>query len=434
MKVWISPDGTSADLSNEIGSKAVALQGAWEKGVRFLALPVENLRDSATWILASFRSGVTAVPLPPGLPIPAQEARLAQLPAGKVAFSSALSLSLPPEELPPLRPLEDHWILIFTSGSSGNPKAVALSGKALKANALAHATHSNAAKASWLLDLPLYHIGGLSTLTRAFFNGSPLALGSERFDPESTSLWIESGLIQGISLVPTTLHRLLSFGCTNFSPLRMILLGGAPASDELQIRAHKAGAPIRLTYGMTENASQIATETTGESGLKPLPCVEIKIGPDKEILIRSPMLSDGFFQEGRLAPLPVNEHGFFHTGDLGEFRDDKLVVSGRKSELIISGGLNLFPSEIERVLSELSGIADCGITSRPDPEWGEVVCAVIVESSRGFFQMEKIKQELKAKLEPRKIPREWITVSKIPRSSTGKILRAELRSLIPTRS
>ena len=432
MKVWISPDGNSADLTNEIGAKSVALGEAAARGARFLALPVENARDAATWLLASFRSPVTAVPLPPGLPIPSLEARLAQLPAGTVVLPGALQLARPPATLPPLKAGQEIWAVIFTSGSSAEPKGVALSGDALRSSAEAHAAHSGQGDACWLLDLPLYHVGGLSVLTRALFLGSPVALGPSRFDPLATAAWVDSGLIGGLSLVPTTLHRLLETS-VNPSRLALILLGGAPASDELLSRARERGAPVRLTYGMTEHASQIASERAPGSGLEPLPGVEVRLRPDGEILVRSPMLARGFFRDGLLDPLPL-ENGFFATGDLGGPANGKLTISGRKSELIISGGMKLFPLEVERALQALPEVADCAVLSRPDEEWGEAVCAAVVETEPGSFDQEKARAELKKSLEARKVPRHWFLVQKIPRSAAGKILRAELRALIPIRN
>lgn len=433
MKAWLDPEGTSADLSNEICAKSAALAHVALKGARFLALPVENTRDTATWILASFRSSLAVVPLPPALPIPALEARVAQLPKGTVIFPGAVTLARPPASPPPVKSLEDTWAVIFTSGSSGEPEGIALSGSALKASALAHASHNGAPKLSWLLDLPLFHIGGLSVLSRAFFLGSEIALGPPRFDPTQARAWIESGFVQGISLVPTTLHRLLDGGGPDFSKLRLVLLGGAPAPQDLVSLALMRGAPLRLTYGMTEHASQIATEIHSSGGLVPLPGVGVRVSEEGLISIQSPMLATGIYRDGKLEPLPLTD-GYFVTGDLGSFDGGKLHVTGRRSELIISGGMKLFPLEVERELALLPGVLDCAIVSTPDPEWGEIVCALVVEKSPGTFDSEVARSALKGVLEARKVPRQWFLVPRIPRSAAGKILRPELRQLIPTRN
>jgi|GEM_PF-2281475 len=437
VSVWLNPSGNKADLTNEVGAKAAALAVAAEQGRKFLALPIENSRDAATWILASFHSAVTVVPLPPALPLPALEARLSQLPPGEVVFPGALSFSKPDGAPPVLRPLEETWAVIFTSGTSGEPKGIALQGSALKQSALAHAEHSGAGDACWLLDLPLYHVGGLSILSRALFLGAPFALGPSRFDAAGTSAWINSGLVQGLSLVPTTLFRLLKETSVDFAKLRLILLGGAAADPELLTAAKTRGAPIRLTYGMTEHCSQIASEKEPGAGLEPLPGVELRFDPDGEVLVRSSALAAGFYRGGSKHVLPLL-NGFFATGDLGEFQDGRLNLHGRKSDLIITGGMKVFPLEIEREIARIPGVLDCAVTSAPDPEWGEILCAAITERSPGEFDQSLVREALARNLEPRKIPRRWSIVTSIPRTATGKIQRAELRRLVdpstPTRS
>lgn len=437
VNVWLNPHGDRADLTNEVTLKAAALIQAASTGSRFLALPVESMRDAATWILASFYSPITVVPLPPSLPMPALEARLAQLPQGEVVFPGSLSFSKPEGTPLVLRPLEETWAVIFTSGTSGEPKGVMLQGSALRHSALAHAEHSGAGDACWLLDLPLYHVGGLSVLSRALFLSAPIALGPLRFDVTETAAWINSGFVQGLSLVPTTLYRLLKQENVCFERLKLILLGGAAADPELVSAAIKAGAPIRLTYGMTEHSSQIATEKNPGAGLEPLPGVELRFDPDGEILVRSPCLAAGLYRSGLKQALP-SLNGFFPTGDLGELKDGKISLIGRKSDLIITGGMKVFPLEIERELSRVPGVLDCAVTSVPDPEWGEILCAAVSEQTTGEFDQSLAREILARSLESRKIPRRWAIVKAIPRTPTGKILRAELNQLMsgstPTRN
>jgi len=425
VKAWLNPTGDLADLSNEVGAKAACLAAAFEKGVRFLALPVEDTRDSATWILACFHSPVTVVPLPPSLPLPALENRLAQLPKGSVAFPGSLRPVKPEAALPRLRDLKEIWAVIFTSGSSGEPKGIAVSGTALKSSAFAHAEHCGFPAATWLLDLPLYHVGGLSVISRALFLGSVVAFGPPRFDQDATAAWIQSGRVQGLSLVPTTLFRLLQNRVLDFTALKLILLGGDSTPREIIAEATDRQAPVRLTYGMTEHASQIATEKNAGSGLEPLPGVEIQIASDGEIFVRSECLALGFFRGGELVPLPL-ENGFYGTGDLGAFCEGKLTHQGRKSEMIVSGGMKVFPMEVEGALAKVQGVQDCAVSSMPDKEWGEVLCALVVETEPGKFDSALAKESLARILETRKIPKIWSIVELIPRSPTGKILRSEL--------
>lgn len=427
MRAWFDPEGEGVELREEILAKAHALQKAHAEGARFVVIPTRDLRESATWIFASFRSPLAAVPLPPYLPGSMAARRLAQLPPGTVVSADSLKPAKIGISQP--KPLGAVWAVIFTSGSSGEPKGVALSGAALESSAKAHAEHSRAPNSTWLLDLPLFHVGGFSVLSRSHFLGTNVALSQPKFHAARTAAWLNSGKVQGISLVPTTLFRLLHEPGVNFSGLDLILLGGAASDPILVDEALNRGAPVRLTYGMTEHSSQIATEGKPREGLRALPGVELKIDNKEEILVRSPCLASGFFREGILIPLPLLEDGFFATGDLGECAEGKLTVRGRASELIVSGGKKVFPSPVEGALAKLPGVRDAAVFPEPDPEWGEVVCAAIVEESSGAFCADEAKRALALNLEAHEIPRRWVILNAVPRSEAGKVLRSELRKM-----
>lgn len=423
MKAFLSPAGDSTNLLEGLAQRSARLHAAHAGGARFLAVTVHDNHEAAAWALACFHAPLAFVPLPANLPAPARAARLAQLPAKEI---------ITPEELPSAAPFALHlrakqevWAVIFSSGTTGEPKGVALSGAALEASARAHATHSGAAHACWLLDLPLYHVGGLSVLTRAFFLQAPLALSRPQFSAPATAEWVRSGLVQGLSLVPTTLIRLLREEVP-FEKLDLVLLGGAPAAPELVSEARARGAPIRLTYGMTEHASQIATEIS--EGLEPLSGVELTIERD-EILVRSPALARGYFVKGELRPLPLRD-GFFPTGDLGALERGQLRIFGRVTDLIITGGKKVFPAEIEAALASMPGITDCAVMGLPDPEWGEAVVAAFV----GDADPAAVRESLKARLEGFKVPKRFVRVSAVPRTPSGKVLRAELRALLQSQS
>jgi O-succinylbenzoic acid--CoA ligase len=414
MKVWTSPVAPEIDLYDGVPARAASLAAC---RARFLVVPVDDNLDASRWALACFHSHVTFVPVPAGLPAPALERRLRQLP-GDVAFPGSLA----PREataLPPLRAKPDVWAVIFTSGTTGDPKGVALSGAALEASARAHAAHSGSA--DWLLDLPLYHVGGLSVLTRALFLGSALGLAAPRFSASSTAEWLASGRVRGISVVPTTLLRLLDAGA-DFSRLSIALLGGAPASPDLRARAVAAGVPVRATYGMTELASQIATETAPGDGLRPLPGVELSLDGE-ELLVRSSALAEGYYVNGALEPLPLRA-GFFATSDLGELRGGRLTLFGRKSDVIITGGKKLHPAEIEAAIAALPGVGECAVVGIPDPEWGE--CAVAAVVTRDAFDERMAEKMLRKSLESWKLPKRWVRVDSLPRTPTGKVVRREL--------
>jgi O-succinylbenzoic acid--CoA ligase len=433
LKAWLNPDGEFTDLLPEALIRAARLAAAAKRGARFLALPTLDSRDAATWILASFHSPLAVVPISPALPEAARDRLLAQFPAGSIALAAETQALQPdPDFVRRAKSLKEIWAVIFTSGSSGQPKGIALTGSSLKAAAVAHAEHSQAGECCWLLDLPLNHIGGFSVISRAFFLNAPVALGGPRFDAQASADWISSGHVQGLSLVPTTLFRLLQLPDQNFSPLKLVLLGGAPCEPTLVEQALERGLPVRTTYGMTEHCSQIATERSARGGLEFLPHVEFRISGEGEISLRSPCLASGFFQRGKFSPLP-KEEGFFATGDLAEWKDDRLFIRGRKSEMIISGGVKIFPAEVERELIKNPAIKDCVVAGLPSPEWGEILCAVLVSASNQELDPDSIKKFLAASLDPRKIPRLWVQVAELPRSGAGKPLRAEVRALAQAR-
>lgn len=416
MKLFAAPGSPALDLEAAVEEKARRLTAAYAEGKNFFVLAESDNRRAAEWILASFRSPIAIVPIAPSLPEEARARVLAQLPENWVDEAGLP----PPADHTAVKPAQNIWAVIFSSGSTGEPKGIALSGRALRASAEAHRQHSG--NSHWLLNLPLHHVGGFSVLSRAHFLDGEVSVAASRFDANETAEWIERGGVRGLSLVPTTLHRLLETP-GNFSRLETVLLGGAPAEPELVERALARGLPIRLTYGMTEHSSQIATETAAGSGKVPLPGVELHLAEDGEILVRSPCLASGYFRGGKLETLPAQD-GFFPTGDLGRLEGNAVVLEGRKSDMIITGGVKVFPLEIESLLS-LPGLKEAAITSIPDAEWGERVCAALV----GDVSPDTVKSYLAGKIDPRKMPKSWVKLAQIPRSATGKILRSELRRM-----
>ena len=426
MKFYLQPSGPLTDDSLVIRARARRLYAAAEGGREFFALTVGDPLETARWIAASFLSPLTVVPLAPNLPAAARAQALAQLPEGSWINEE----DLPPEaEVEPAqKALAEIWCVIFSSGSTGTPKGVALSGEALRASALAHAEHSQASNATWLLDLSPAHVGGFSVLSRAHFLKAPVALGAPRFSPAQTMAWVRSGKVSGLSVVPVTLRRLLEEPSTeeDFRHLRIALLGGAPAEDSLVEEALAQGIPVRRTYGMTENASQAATEKGPRTGLQALPGVTLRLSPTGEIELKSTFLARGYFRGGVLEPLPSHE-GYFPTGDLGAFESDVLKVNGRAVELINSGGVKVFPAEIENALADLPGLEEAAAFGVPDAEWGEAVCVVAVGKT---LTPEAVRAHLEPRLDRRKLPKKILLADALPRSATGKVLRAELKKLI----
>lgn len=280
-------------------------------------------------------------------------------------------------------PVNQPATIVFTSGSSRMPKAAlhTIGNHYFSAEG----SNQNIALAPgdrWLLSLPLYHVGGLAILFRCWLAGATAVIA----DPE---LGLADALgehdITHVSMVPTQLQRLLRSGRCDAvkSVLKALLLGGEPLPEALLETAHAVGLPLHTTYGMTETSSQVATTPPGASldqlrtAGQRLPHRELRISEEQEILVRGRTLFQGYVEDSMVHD-PRDAKGWFHTGDLGRLDDDGyLHVTGRKDNQFISGGENIQPEAIERVLVQLEGVRRAVVVPIPDPEFGQRPAAFI---------------------------------------------------------
>jgi o-succinylbenzoate---CoA ligase len=306
---------------------------------------------------------------------------------------------------------ESVHTVIRTSGTTGTPKAVELT----YANHLASAIASAGALGvepgdRWLCPLPLHHVGGLNVLIRSVINRTAVVL-HPRFDADRVRAALEAGEVTLASLVPTMLARLRTAGLRATPGLRAIALGGGPVPAGLLDWARETGIPVVPVYGMTETCSQIVAGSPG----RPLTGVELEIAPDGEILVRGPMV----------ARAEIADDGWLHTGDLGRLDEDgSLHVLGRLKELIVTGGENVAPFEVEQVLLGHPAVADAGVAGLPDPEWGEAVTAFVV--LREPIDGEQLRAWCRERLEAFKVPKAIHAVDRLPRNAGGKLLRDRL--------
>ena len=304
--------------------------------------------------------------------------------------------------------------VIFTSGTTGDPKPVELT----YANQAASAVASSDAlgvepEDRWLCPLPLHHVGGLGVLIRCAINATTAVL-HERFEVERVRRVLEAGDLTLASMVPTMLVRLREAGLRSAPGLRAIALGGGPIPPELLDWAAEVGLPVVPVYGMTETASQVVAGSPG----RPLRGVELSIAPDSELLVRGAMVARG----------ALAEDGWLHTGDLGRLDADGLLhVEGRLKELIVTGGENVAPLEVERALLEHPAVADCGVAGLPDREWGEAVVAFVV--LREAVAAEDLREWCAERLAAFKVPKRVELVDALPRNSGGKLQRDRLAEL-----
>ncbi len=344
--------------------------------------------------------------------------------------------------------LRSPAVLVATSGSTGRAKLVQLSEQALVAAAAASAERLQWRKDdSWLLSLSLCHIGGLSIATRCLLARRPVVLGEPRGGPAELTRLVHHHRVSMISLVSTQLHRLLAGDFSlKGSKLRVLLLGGMHADPWLVGAARASGIPVLTTYGMTEAASQIATQKLSDLRSLIGPChdvgpalehVEIKL-VDDEIVVRGPMLFDGYVGDramGGLQSPPPSMHGpmsmgpklrdgWFHTGDWGRVdKNGRLTVIGRSSDRIVTSGENVAPAEVERVLETLPAIERACVFGVPDSVRGEQVAAAVVLREGYAFDLADFEFQITRRLASFKRPWKLAIVPNFVMTSTGKLDR-----------
>ena len=355
-------------------------------------------------------------------------------------------------------------VAVLTSGTAGRPKVALLSHAALAASAAAWSAALPPAT-GWLLCLGLAHVAGLGVAWRAIGAGVPLRIVPE-FDPSTVLEALREGPVSHLSLVPTQLARLLdtvdagggrpgaqrAAGAVagvgvGVGPagarLRAVLLGGAPIPPSLVTRALAAGWPVVPTYGLTEATSGVTALATAEaasrpgSAGRPLPGVALRIadpGPDGsgEIQVRTPAAFSGYLARPEATAAAFTPDGWLRTGDAGTLdAEGYLQVLDRRVDLLVSGGENVVPAEVEAAIEAHPAIAEAGVVGRPDPTWGAVpVAAVVLRSGVPAPSSAELRAFCRARLAPYKVPALFVVVAALPRTASGKLRRTELRAAL----
>ncbi|KZE39744.1 2-succinylbenzoate-CoA ligase [Bhargavaea cecembensis] len=336
---------------------------------------------------------------------------------------------------------EDRTLTImYTSGTTGFPKGVRQTAGNHLSSAVASALNMGIQDGDvWLCAMPLFHISGFSILSRSLIYGMTVRLQS-KFDAEASAREIAEGSVTTMSAVSAQLVRVLdileSRNQKASDRFRQILAGGGPVPSPYIRRAEALGIQILQTYGMTETSSQTATlaaedalRKTGSSG-KALFFNRIRIegaekpGDEGEILISGPHVTPGYV--GRFSGKPAQVDGWLHTGDIGRLDEEGfLYVLDRRSDLIISGGENIYPAEIEQVLVAHPAVAEAGVAGVEDERWGQVPAAFIV--ARRTVSVEELEAFCRERLAPYKVPKHYRFVGELPRNASNKLLRRELK-------
>ncbi|HYM54643.1 MAG TPA: AMP-binding protein [Solirubrobacteraceae bacterium] len=320
--------------------------------------------------------------------------------------------------------LEATAVVIHTSGTTASPRPVELTYGNLLWSALGSAVALGLdPRERWLCALPVSHVGGLSILVRSAVYATT-AVVHERFEVDRALDALRTQEVTLVSLVATTLARLLDAGLGDPPALRCALTGGGPVPAALLERARAARVPVSLTYGLTEASSQVTTTPVAAidgdevNAGPPLFCTRVRIAADEEILIQGPTVAPG-----GLAP-----DGWLHSGDLGRLDGHgRLLVTGRKADTIVSGGENVAPAEVEAVLEAHPDVLEAAVLGRSDPEWGEAVTAVVVARKGVVLQERELRDHCARVLAAYKVPKRMtLTGDPLPRTPSGKLLRREL--------
>lgn len=443
-----------ADLSSPVGflipscdELIMAVASCWKLGIPFICFNPDATSFELKRQLEELEPGVLIV----------EKGLSKNLPPGNLLFlkqldiENALALELEPDSFvknyKPETDPERIFGYFFTSGTSGVPKMVPL-----KRRQMLFAAESSAQNFKprtnhfWLLCLPLNHIGGVTIILRAILYGSGIFRMND-FDEEMVATFLsENKLFQAASLVPTMLKRLLEIPAfQTHNNFKAILLGGSPTPEELLENSVQKGIPLVSSYGMTETCAQIAANPLLKpSGIyAPLKSsgtvfepneIEIRDQTGKPlgfnnsgtIWLKGPQVFDGYLKSD-LNDRFFDNRGWFNTGDFGHVNGNgQLFIESRRTDLIITGGENVSPYEVESELERIDPITEAAVLGIPDEEWGQQVVAVVVAKTDNNLSEADIREKLKARITSFKVPKKIIQADALPKNHSGKVIRSEL--------
>ncbi|AUX42033.1 O-succinylbenzoate-CoA ligase [Sorangium cellulosum] len=457
---------TFGDLAPAVAATCARLARAGVGQGARVALVAPNALGTVIAIHALLALGAVLVPIHPRLTdgearvliddarpdVVLREPELAAL-VGEAAAGLAARRDGAPRaaEAPGVRPPDPSGDLaiVYTSGTTGRPKGAVLPRRAFLAAAEGSAANLGVRDDDrWLLCLPLCHVGGLSIVTRCLLARRAVVL-APRFDPAAVLASILRDRATLLSVVPTMLLALLEADRDNvLARLRAALVGGAGAPARALDECARRGVPALTTYGLTEACSQVTVQRPRDPRARepgsgaPISGVELRIGGAGSdgvgrVEIRGPVLFRGYFRGPERAPeLPVDGAGWFSTGDLGALdAAGRLHVAARRTDLIVTGGENVYPAEVEQVLESCAGVAGAVVFGVPDERWGHVVAAAIVPDrappsgpSDGAplppALVEALAAAVAARLAPHKRPRRLCAAAALPLTAAGKLDRA----------
>ncbi|MCC7046416.1 MAG: AMP-binding protein [Alphaproteobacteria bacterium] len=405
---------------------------------------LKNAEPKLIFAEEEFRAGLAAIlpdlPSIKGRHFGADETRW----FGAMALADARS-----PDVPVAGTADSPVLLVYTSGTTGRPKGAVLTQDALEWNALNSADmHGMTAEDRVLTVLPMFHVGGLNIQTLPALRAGAEVLLHRRFDPAATLDAIQADRPSLCVLVPATMQALIDrpgWAAIDFSSLRAVTTGSSIVPAHLIHAFHARGVPVIQVYGSTETAPIAVyqrvehAQRVGSTGLPAKHCQarivddggsEVAPGVRGEIEVRGPNLMREYWRDPA-ATAEAFRAGWFRTGDIAHRDADGFFwIDERRKDLIISGGENIYPAELEAVLLEDPSVAECAVVARPHPKWGEEPVAVVVPRSGVRPDVAAILAKFEGRLARFKHPRDVVIVERLPRNAMGKLLRYELRAMV----
>ncbi len=342
----------------------------------------------------------------------------------------------------------DPHFIMYTSGTTGRPKGAVVTQGNTQWNSINGAvTYGIKGQDVIVCCAPLFHVGALNvSATPALYGGARLVI-QRFFDPAGVLKLIEQekGTIMfGIPIMFLLMTQVPEFASTDFSSVRFFIAGGSPCPRSLIETYMERGVTFNQGYGMTETAPGISALRTEDSLRKlgscgkPLFHTDVKVvdnngeelppGGTGEVLVKGPNVMKEYWNRPEATAETIVD-GWLHTGDMGYFDEEGyLYLMDRKKDMYISGGENVYPAEVEDVITRFEKIAEVGVIGFPDEKWGEVGMAIIVPQKDIDLTEEEVIEFCKGKLAKYKVPKKVIFAEALPRTLTGKILKKELRA------
>jgi len=353
------------------------------------------------------------------------------------------SVNQPPttnHQSPPTNP-EDTYCLLYTSGTTGKPKGVMIPKRQLYWNGYNTAINWGLRETDVSpIFTPLYHAGGVAAFLIPIFCAGGTIVLHKSFDTAEVWRTIQQERCTVVLGVPTIWKLLMDapeFAGADLSQVRWFISGGAPLPQYIIDAYQKRGVAFKQGYGMTEVGVNCFTMTVEDSFNKPgsigkpMLFTEVKLvdmdGDVGEMWIRGPHVSNGYWNNEEATRAAYGEDGFFRTGDLARRDEDGFFyIAGRRKEMFISGGVNVYPAEIEAELVAHPEVSDAAVIAVADETWGEVGVAFVV----GSIREDELTAYLAQRIAKYKVPRRFLFVEALPRTPYGKVVKEELRRLL----